>query len=592
MTDKWDAPDPWPTDSPESPSTADAPSALPWLERWPLWMLGTAVASGLVGFVAVVLLLRLPNFPRCADLFLPTASVSLRLYCAQEAAQKKDLEGLERAISLVQDIPETDPQRDDINRFLESWALDLLTLADRSAQAGKLEEAMGIAQRIPPGSEAARLAQEQLRQWQADWAEVTRIYEEAEAALRQGNWREALAKASLLPTINNAYVDTERYQDLNRRILKTREEAAQFEQAERLAKQAQLQPLLQAIAQIRQIPADSVLYNQAQTRFQQWSRDVLEVVATNRLKARDLTGALDAAQQVPPEAKLQEEVKDFTLLAQAESLTWNDTPAGRQQAITQAQTLTPDRPLYALAQTKIDLWQQEIVALRFLEEARRYASANTITGWRQAVQVVNQIPTTNPLWERASAVAENWINQIQTTEDSPILQRAEAIATAGTAPALSAAIAEAQRIVPGRALHPQARQRIRQWQERIEVIQDQPYLDAAVALANRGDVGGAISEAQRISAGRALYTRAQTQIRQWQGQQNLQEAAQLAEATTPEALSRGMQLALRVRENSDLRPAADQVIVRLSQQVLDQARQREASAPNEALALARLIPQS
>ncbi|MEN9227222.1 MAG: hypothetical protein Q6L54_01015 [Gloeomargarita sp. HHBFW_bins_205] len=576
--------------TPETQPVAAEPVTSSWLDRWPWLVVGTAVVSGLVGFGAVVLLLRIPSFPKCNRLFLPTASVASRLYCAQEAARSRDVAGLERAIRLLADLPADHPQRAEIDRFLNSWAMDLLALANEQVQAGNLEAALEIAQKIPPGTAAARLAQEELRKWQMGWTEVTRIYEEAEAALRKGDWRTAMAQASLLPTINESYARTERYQALIGKILRTRQEATLLEQAEQLAQQGQVTALLEAMAKAKQIPQDSYLYDQAQAKYQRWARDILEVAAVRQLRARNLAGALAAARSVPPEANLQEEVADFMVLAEAEAQTWSDTVAGYQAAIAKAKTLDPSRPLYNQAQIQIETWQQTIAAMNVLNQARQVAQARTVAAWNQAIALARQIPSNNPLWNRAQAEIAAWTNQVQIAEDSPILARAESFATAGTIAALTSAIAEAQQIRPNRALYARAQERMREWRVRLETLQDQPYLEAARQAAERGDWRTAITEAQRIGAGRALYQQAQAQIKQWQGRLQLQEAEKQAALNTPQGWTQAIQLALPLRQQPDLRPQVEQLLNQVSNKLLEQARQQETQNPGQALTLARQIP--
>ncbi len=561
-----------------------------WWDHWPWLVAGTALVSGMVGFGAVIVLLRLPSFPKCNRLFLPTASVASRLYCAQEAAKSRDVAGLERAMALLVDLPADHPQRADIDRFLNTWAMDLLTLANEQVQAGNLEAALAITQKIPPGTAAAQLAQEELRKWQMGWTEVTRIYEEAEMALRKGDWRTAMAQASLLPTINPGYAQTARYQELSRMILRTRQEADILAQAEGLAQKGQVASLLAAMAKAKTIPKDSYLFDQAQAKYQRWGRDILDVAALRELRARNLAGALAAAQQVPPDVNLQEEVADFIVLAEAEAQTWSETVAGYEAAIRKAKTLDPSRPLYNQAQIQIETWQQTIVALNLLNQARQVASGRTVAAWQQAIALVRRIPSNNPLWNRAQAEAEGWRNQIQIAEDSPILARAEGLAAPGTIAAYTSAIAEAQQIRPGRALYARAQERVREWQARLETLQDQPYLETAQQAADRGDWQGAINEARRVSAGRALYSQAQQRIKQWEGRLQLQEAEKQAALNTPNGWLRAIQLALPLRSQSDIKPQVEQLLNQASTKLLEYARQQETSNPTEALNWLKQIP--
>jgi len=393
-----------------------------------------------------------------------------------------------------------------------------------------------------------------------------------------------------LPTINPAYAQTARYQELSRMILRTRQEADILAQAEGLAQKGQVASLLAAMAKAKTIPKDSYLFDQAQAKYQRWGRDILDVAAVRELRARNLAGALAAAQQVPPDVNLQEEVADFIVLAEAEAQTWSETVAGYEAAIRKAKTLDPSRPLYNQAQIQIETWQQTIVALNLLNQARQVASGRTVAAWQQAIALVRRIPSNNPLWNRAQAEAEGWNNQIQIAEDSPILARAEGLAAPATIAAYTSAIAEAQQIRPGRALYARAQERVREWQARLETLQDQPYLEAAQQAADRGDWQGAINEARRVSAGRALYSQAQQRIKQWQGRLQLQEAEKQAALNTPNGWVRAIQLALPLRSQSDIKPQVEQLLNQASAKLLEYARQQETSNPTEALNWLKQIP--
>ncbi|WP_156120595.1 hypothetical protein [Neosynechococcus sphagnicola] len=109
--------------TPESPPVAtpntlelpegDRPNgALPQRSPWnwiTLTSLGILVSGG-VGLLAVALLLKLPALPNCPAIFWPMASASMRLYCAQVAANKQTVADLLEAISLVNSLPADHPR--------------------------------------------------------------------------------------------------------------------------------------------------------------------------------------------------------------------------------------------------------------------------------------------------------------------------------------------------------------------------------------------------------------------------------------------------------------------------------------------------
>ncbi len=63
-------------------------------------------------------------------------------------------------------------------------------------------------------------------------------------------------------------------------------------------------------------------------------------------------------------------------------------------------------------------------------------------------------------------------------EDRPILERAQEIALPGDINSLSNAIIQARAIAKNRALYRDAQREIRDWQVRIERMEDQPILEA------------------------------------------------------------------------------------------------------------------
>jgi hypothetical protein len=109
----------------------------------------------------------------------------------------------------------------------------------------------------------------------------------------------------------------------------------------------------------------------------------------------------------------------------------------------------------------------------------------------------------------------HWREEVEKIQDRPYLLRARRLANKGTIAALQRAIAEAQKVALGRALRIDAQTLVAEWLNRIEVIEDQPFLNEANVLADEGKLQEAIAAATQVQPGRALYDQAQTMIRDW-----------------------------------------------------------------------------
>ena len=113
----------------------------PLWKMWQLWGILLVLCSGGVGYGATTMLLQLPKTQSCSKVFWPVASASIRLYCAQTAAEEKNVDGLLAAIDLVAVLPEDHPLRPEINRNIDRWATGILAIGESEFQTGKLEQA-------------------------------------------------------------------------------------------------------------------------------------------------------------------------------------------------------------------------------------------------------------------------------------------------------------------------------------------------------------------------------------------------------------------------------------------------------------------
>lgn len=608
MTRNREIPDSWPASgaqdsggaSPHTPKVASSPPLTGRRERIrrftggvQFWAILIVLFAGGVGFVSIALLLKLPSVPNCPATFWPTASASMRLYCAQVAANKQTAENLLEAIALVEGLPADHPLRPEINRSIEQWSLDILKIGDQKFQAGQLNEAIKIARKIPAGVSAYKLVEQRIDGWQAIWSKAQAIYDKVEQLLRKSNWNQAFAEAGQLTYVDNKYWATTKYEQLTKLIRLTREASAQLDKARALSKSNLVDDILAAIKEAQKISRQSYAYKQAQDLIAECANKLVKL-AENRLEQLNWQGALEIANKLPPILKLPQMKSDLINLAQAISSAESGTSTDLEKAIASAQKLRSDRPLYKRAQQLISRWQRETEDVARLERARMFASSGLTTDLKTAITEAEQIPNGNPRYQEARADIGRWTRQVETIEDQPYLDRANQIAAFGGVASLQEAVQEASRIAPGRALYKQAQEKIAQWTETMQRQQDQPYLDQARTLANGGDLTAAIAAAQQIKSGRALYREAQNEISGWQadleGQQRLQEAYNAATPGTPEALSSAIRLARQVPSISKSKADARDMLSRWSSQLLTMAQDRSSYNIGEAIAIAKMIP--
>ena len=583
-----------------SSSRAPARSGKSWLRQlirpgsWQFWGAIVVLISGSMGFLAVALLLKMPGLPNCPAIFWPTASASLRLYCAQVAAKKRTVDDLLEAIALVRKLPEDHPLRPEINRNVEDWSQEILTLANETFNAGDLSGAIATARRIPTDTAAYDRVEKQIEQWQSIWTRAEEIYQRAEELLRQNNLPKAFREAVRLLTVGNTYWETTKYDEMVNAISIVRQEGGKLAKARSLARKGGLKNLLSAIEIAESIRPNDYLYKEAQKTIADLGRKMLNL-ADAQLKQEDLDKALTIVDKIPDSAKLKQEAKDFVEIAGARSKAWEGTVAGLQEAIARAEKLGPERPLYSKAQSLILNWEQEIGDVVRLARARSLAKGGDVASLRGAIEEAGLVPFNNPRGREARQQIRNWKRQIEITEDRPYLDGAEQLAASGNVQAIKAAIQEAQKISRGRALYKDAQRKVKQWKTQVERIEDQPLLDEARRLARIGNLASAIANAERIRPGRTLYKEAQAEAKKWradiQGRQYFQAANQIArQSVTPASLLSAIQTAQRVPADSSFRPRAQDNINRWSQQILSVAEDQANYDMLGAIAIAQTIP--
>ena len=566
-----------------------------WSIPWLFWVLLLVIVPTGAGITAISALFKLPSQPDCDSSYWPTASASKRLYCAQVLANPQTSDGLLQAINLVDVLSKDHPMRPQINGYIEEWSKKILSLGDLAFQDGKLEEAIKIAKKVPQQVSAYPLVETQIQQWQKTWNQAEATYKKTQEHLRNERWNQASMEASRLLSVPNSYWETKKYQELINDIKRTRKEGGQLNQARDIGEQGGLDNLTTAIKQAEEIKQNSYLYQVAQNLVLKFGEQIVDL-AMVELNEGDWQAALRIVNKVPENEPLQKKAEDIELLARAHSPANLGTVAGLEDAITQVQELTAERPLYGKAQQLINLWQQEIADLTIIEEGKKLAQPGGISDLKVAIAKLQTIPPSNPRGQEASTFIEGWSRQLQQQEDRPLLEKAEKLASFGDISSLQAAIAEASQIGMGRTLYEEAQNKISLWTEKVQRFQDQPILDEAQTLALAGDLDGAIAKAEEIQPRRFLYSQARSKIEQWQSQQqaerSLENAQQAAVAATADAYAQAITLAEQVPNSSSRRWEASQLINQWSQQILSIAMDEVNRDLPRAIQIAQKIPEN
>ena len=515
------------------------------------------------------------------------------MYCAEIAANKRTVDDLLEAIRLVEDLPPDHPMRTEIDRQVALWSVMILELADEAFHSGDLEGAIAIAEQIPAHLAASDQIEDQIQEWQGIWAEGEEIYRQVEAELRNQNFQAAFRTSNRLLDVDNTHWQTTRHEQLQTLITSARRDGSVLTRAKNLADQSTVSSLQEAIRLVQSIPESSYVYGDAQTFLAELGNSMLDI-AQSSLDRGDYEGAIAIIEALPDNLNLDEEAEDFLNLASAQSYAWRGTVVDLETAISRASQLRRDRPLYRRAQTFIQEWRIEIQDIRRLNTARQLAQPRTIAALRAAIAEAQLVPEGNPRAGEAAQLVADWIAEIQTIEDQPILDQATQLAQPGTVPALQSAIATAQQIEGDRALSSEAAAQITAWTERIQMVQDQPILERARQLASVGAWDDAIAMARQIQSGRSLYDDAQRDIAGWQnrleGQAQLQDAYAIADSGTIAGLVSAIQIANQVPANNSSRDEADQMINTWSYQLLNAAEAQSTVDLQGAIAIAQSIP--
>ena len=560
-----------------------------------LWLSGGAVFCLMfVSVGAIAVLLRVPALPNCPSVFWPIASASVRLYCAELAANKKSLDDLLEAIALLEELPPDHELRSQADRYLEQWTRQILSLAEDVFQAGDLEKAIATVKRIPAGVSSYRLVESTIATWQGVWDEATALEKKMRAAIAAQKWDEAGAALSQLRQVKNNYWSIEKSAELRLLWTAAREDADVLTQARRAIASGSIQDIKAAIVQLQKIAPERSAYGAAQVEIDAATERLLSL-ARQRLVAGDGAGALEIARDLPTGTDLQAEASDLKILAESQEIAAEGTAEALELAVSKASQVGQGRPLYSQAQQLVGQWRRQAADGVVLARARDLARGGDRNDFIAAIAEARKISSNSPLSGQANQAVKGWSRQFQILRDRPTMDAADGLASAGTAASLQQAIARVQKIPGDSPFAAEAREKTGQWNRQLAQLRDRPRIEAANARAAAGDWQAAVRLVQALPEGSPLRGEAQTLARRWQGQMEgaslLARSRNLASGQSVDGLVSAMATAGRIGQTTQAYATAQREMDRWGRQLLDLARSQASRDPAGAIATARRIPQ-
>jgi hypothetical protein len=512
-----------------------------------LFWLAVLATSTLTGAIAFQWLTGLPSTPNCRKLFQATLSDSGQLYCADQAARKGDEASLTSALKLASSIDRNDPLFEQSRQLADHWSKSILVLARRKVEAGNLKKGMELAQQVPQTSPVHVEAQAMIKDWQGNWKQGEAIFEKAKKAIQDQDWGQATEQVRNLVQIGSDYWQ-KRADTIVAEIAIEQQAFLKISDAQALVDAGSSDNIAKAIQAVSQIDSKRLARKRVAEKIDEWSQKLLEIAKSAQANG-DYEEAMKAAQTVPPNAKGAKDAVAYLQIGRAETLENKDSLWSSIQAYAYSAQIDSATPVYTASREQRQNWEGRVQNWGQLAIARWFADIDQISGYRTAIDQAAMIAPNQPRRVEAQTLIASWSKQIETFSDRQFLARAKQMAVENTVASLQMAIAEAGKAVSG-GLQNTAQALVAEWSNAVERVEDKPILDQARALAQKGDLSGAIRIAEKIGSDRALYGESKDEIYNWTGRiQAVEDRPILNEA---EALANEGRLSEAIARASDI----------------------------------------
>jgi hypothetical protein len=504
--------------------------------RWGLLSLGLVTTASVTAIGAIIWLGRVPPAVDCNKIGLLSTD-SERLSCAQQAAQTGDPEKILAAINLVKGWPKDHMMYPQATSALGQWSEMLLIEARDRLSKNDLDGAVKLAQQIPNMSPLFGEVQEEINFWQVERNRGQQLFEKIQTALRRQLWNDASGLLAKLALVDDPTWQT-RLPNLRKQLGDEKQAGVFLEQAKAFAQKHPADKFGDAIRLVLPMNRQTFVWEAAQKQVQQW-RDKLLEQAAQHLQKNDVQAANNLIATLPPDIGMTPVQQDLVRVARATAVSGDpQNPApllnqlwGLMVADTATNQIDPSSPYYKQAQAlrpQLEMQAEDTVQIQI---AQALANFGQLSSLDLAIKQVEQLGAKRPRRLEAQTLLATWRKDAQALADRPVLKQSELLAKAGGLDQLRAAVTLVDRIPKGRSIYAKAQAQKGEWVAQIQTIEDKPILNEARSVAQSGKLGKAIQIASQIRAGRALYGDAQESIWGWSAElQAIIDRERLAQA--------------------------------------------------------------
>jgi hypothetical protein len=504
--------------------------------RWGLLSFGLVTTASITAIGAIIWLGRVPPATDCNKIGLLSAD-SERLYCAQQAAQTGDPEKILAAMNLVKGWSKDHPMYSQATSAMGQWSEMLLIEARDRLSKNDLDGAVKLAQQIPNMSPLFGQVQEEISFWQVERNRGQQLFEKIQTALRRQLWNDASGLLAKLALVDDPSWQT-RLPNLRKQLGDEKQAGVFLEQAKAFAQKHPADKFGDAIRLVLPMNRQTFVWEAAQKQIQQW-RDQLLEQAARHLQKNDIQAANNLIASLPADIAMTPVQQDLVRVARATAVSGDaQNPApllnqlwGLMVADTATNQIDPTSPYYKQAQAlrpQLEMQAEDAVQIQI---AQALANFGQLSSLDLAIKQVEQLGAKRPRRLEAQTLLATWRKDAQALADRPVLKQSELLAKAGGLDQLRAAVTLVDRIPKGRSIYAKAQAQKGEWVAQIQTIEDKPILNEARSVAQSGRLGKAIQIASQIRSGRALYGDAQESIWGWSAElQAIVDRERLAQA--------------------------------------------------------------
>jgi hypothetical protein len=358
---------------------------------WP-WVLAIGV-SGATSMSAFAWLAGLPPVPNCNRL-VKAWSDSERLYCADQAARKKDPKALTSALAMVGEWDEKDPVYSQARKLADDWSRSILVVADQKLDEGNLDEAIKLAKQVPTYSKVYQESQDLIQQWQTNWEEGDRLLEEARTSIAKQDWGMATDQMRQLVQLGGDHWQ-KRADKLISEMTIEQDAFRQLNLAADKANYGSVDDIVDAIQMASKIDPQRAARKKVPESIDQWSAKLVEL-SDSYYDSGDFEQAAKAAQNVPPGTKAEADAIALGQLSQAKLVSQQDSPLAYAEAWALAAQVPSQSKVAPEVAPEQEKWEAQVQSWSQVEFAKWFTRLDQVFGYQLAIDHAALVDQSSP----------------------------------------------------------------------------------------------------------------------------------------------------------------------------------------------------